>query len=150
MILTTLPTIPVQGQSIRTTNAAEFEPSTAKIGTLWQQFSTELATKLTESSNVYGLYTNYASDHNGAFDVVACASALNPKVTPALESFEIPAGHYLKFSASGTMPDAVIRLWGEVWDYFNNVDCPHQRSYTTDVEHYLSENDVAIYIAVTT
>lgn len=148
MTLTTLHAIHVNGYTVRTTNAAEFEPTTAKIGDLWQQFYAELAPKLTANSSIYGLYTNYASDHNGAFDVVAGASALKLEAASDVPAFKIPAGNYLKFSATGTMPDAVIQLWGDVWKYFSAADCPHQRAYTTDVEHYLSSNDVAIYIAI--
>lgn len=43
----------VSGLVVRTTNAAEMEPSTAKIGHLWAQFNKSVQAQLTETSKVY-------------------------------------------------------------------------------------------------
>ena len=47
------------GYSVRTSNLDEMQPETAKIGDLWAQFYSQQGSKLTERSNVYGVYTDY-------------------------------------------------------------------------------------------
>lgn len=148
MILQHIDGFEVSGLSVRTTNGDEMNPSTAKIGQLWETFYARAYPKLTAGANVYGVYTHYESDHMGAYDVMACsdrlpADALNGSVTS-----QIASGQYLTFTARGEMPQTVIQLWGTIWDYFSAGDCVHTRAYTTDFEHYLSEDEVAISIAV--
>ena len=138
----------VAGFVIRTTNADEMNPSTAKIGELWAKFYAEAISKLNEKSNVYGLYTNYESDFTGAFDVVACSDTLLPELLIDSTKFKVASGKYVTFSATGEMPKVVIDLWSEVWNYFGSESCPYERAYTTDFEHYKSANEVEISIAV--
>lgn len=138
----------VTGFFVRTTNAAEMNPETAKIGSLWERFYTNALPELTESSKVYGLYTNYESDVTGAYDVWACASNLPSELLKDSVQTKIEEGKYLTFSAKGQMPQVVIDLWGEVWNYFSSPNCPHSRAYTTDFEYYKSENEVEISIAL--
>ncbi len=145
MEINELEKINVTGISVRTTNANEMTPANAKIGALWEKFYTELAPKLSPNSQVFGLYTNYESDHTGAFDVVACSDVIN---TQELESFQVNSGKYLVFSGVGEMPQAVISLWGEVWNYFSSADCQYERAFTTDFELYKSETEIEIYIAI--
>ncbi|MCR9816756.1 GyrI-like domain-containing protein [Vibrio parahaemolyticus] len=112
----------VTGFVIRTTNAGEVNPSTAKIGELWAKFYSNAAPKLNEKSKVFGIYTNYESDFT--------------------------SGKYVTFAASGEMPQAVIDLWGKVWSYFSSENCLYKRAYTTDFEYYKSAHEVEIFIAV--
>ncbi|WP_028781322.1 GyrI-like domain-containing protein [Shewanella sp. 38A_GOM-205m] len=136
------------GFLIRTTNADEMNPSTAKIGNLWSKFYTDAAPKLNEKSKVYGLYTNYESDVTGAFDVVACSDTLSSEVLPEAVNVKVASGKYVTFSATGEMPQVVTDLWGEVWSYFSSESCLFERAYTTDFEYYKSENEVEISIAI--
>lgn len=138
----------VAGFLIRTTNADEVNPSTAKIGNLWAKFYANAAPKLNEQSKVYGLYTNYESDFTGAFDVIACSDTLSPEILPDSVKIHVAAGKYVTFAACGEMPQVVIALWGEVWRYFGSENCPHERAYTTDFEYYKSAHEVEISIAV--
>ncbi|EHH2451576.1 effector binding domain-containing protein [Vibrio vulnificus] len=138
----------VTGFVIRTTNADEVNSSTAKIGNLWAKFYTNAAPKLDEKSKIYGLYTNYESDFTGAFDVIACSDTLSPEILPDSVKVNVTSGKYVTFAASGEMPQAVIDLWGEVWNYFSSENCPHERAYTTDFEHYKSAHEVEISISV--
>lgn len=138
----------VTGLSVRTTNNKEMDPSTAKIGKLWEEFYKNCSSLLNNNSKVYGLYTNYESDATGEFDVIACSDTLSKEQLENSEEFHILSGKYLKFSGSGEMPQVVISLWGQVWEHFNSSNCPHTRAYTTDFEHYKSENEVEILIAV--
>ncbi|MEF1290152.1 GyrI-like domain-containing protein [Vibrio sp. M260118] len=137
----------VAGYSVRTTNLAEQEEGTAKIGHLWQRFFSEVAPSLDPGAKVYGLYTNYESDYTGEFDVIACSDCLISSDADFV-STQIATGNYLVFSAKGEFPTVVIELWKEVWAYFSDPNYPHQRSYNTDFEFYKSADEVEIYIGV--
>lgn len=145
MNISEINTISVAGISVRTSNSNEIEPSSAKIGPLWEEFYTKFGSKLTQNSRVFGLYSNYESDHTGAFDVAACSDVIDAQ---GLTDFQIPSGKYLVFSATGDMPQAVIDLWGEIWSYFDSQSCNLKRAFTTDFEHYKGEREIEIYIAV--
>lgn len=138
----------VTGFVIRTTNADEVTPSTAKIGRLWARFYENAAPKLNEKSKVYGLYTNYESDFTGAFDVIVCSDTLSPEELANSVKVTIDSGKYMTFYAAGAMPQVVINLWGDVWSYFGSKNCLHERAYTTDFEYYKSDNEVEIFISI--
>ncbi len=136
----------IAGISVRTTNAAEFNPATGQIAGLWGRFFSEglpdsLPGKRADSPN-YGVYSGYESDYMGAFDVTAGVAT-----TQSAGGLALQAGDYLVFSGTGPMPQTVLQTWGVVWQYFQsnpNV----QRSYATDFEAYLSPNKVEIHIGV--
>lgn len=138
--------IPVSGVMARTSNQAEMLPSTAKIGDLWAQFYSQHGSKLTEKSNVYGVYTNYDSDFSGDYSVYATADTFEGN--DSLTALTLSEGQYLVFSAEGEIPAAVIELWGHIWEYFSNGDAAFERAYTTDFEHFKSATSVDIYIAI--
>ncbi|MCE0495452.1 GyrI-like domain-containing protein [Vibrio salinus] len=138
----------VTGFAIRTTNADEMNPSTAKIGDLWAKFYANAMPELNEKSKVYGVYTNYESDFSGAFDVIACSDTVLPEKVSDSVRAGVVSGQYVRFSATGEMPQVVIDLWGEVWRYFGSENCAHERAYTTDFEYYKSANEIEIFIAV--
>lgn len=145
----------VHGLSVRTKNANEMAPATAKIALLWGDFYQHIIPKLKEASLSYGVYSHYESDFNGEFTVLAgadSASVVAAADREGLDSVVIASGTYLVFSKKGAMPQAVIEAWGDVWAYFSDKDCPHQRAYTADFEQYrsISEmSEVDIYIAIT-
>lgn len=133
------------GVCVRTCNADEMSESTAKLGKLWDEFYQTLGPKLSENAKVYGVYTNYESDENGAFDVFACSDVLDDD---AFKQVQTQAGQYLVFSKQGDMPAAVIELWGEIWRYFSAQDCPYKRAFLTDFEYYKTPNEIEIYIGI--
>lgn len=138
--------IAIAGISVRTTNAAEFNPVTGKIAGLWGRFFSEglfesLPGKLPDSP-VYGVYSGYESDYMGAFDVTAGVATTKPQGQLTLQT-----GDYLVFSGTGPMPQTVLQTWGLVWQYFQgNPDA--KRSYATDFEAYLGTDKVEIHIGV--
>lgn len=136
------------GFRVRTKNDDEMQPSTAKIGALWNKFYAEAAPKLSAASKVYGVYTNYESDYTGLYDIVACSDTLMPEDLKDSSQVAIQPGKYLTFSAQGELPQIVVGLWTQVWEYFNSKDCQHSRAYTTDFEYYKSPNEVEISIAI--
>ena len=102
------------GYSVRTSNLDEMQPETAKIGDLWAQFYSQQGSKLTERSNVYGVYTDYDSDFSGDYRVFAATdTSINDD---QLSSLSIAAGLYYVFSAQGELPNAIIELWGHIWE----------------------------------
>ena len=138
--------IAIAGISVRTTNAAEFSPATAKIAELWGRFFSEglydkLPGKLA-TSPVYGVYSNYESDYMGAFDVTAGVAA-----SPTQSQLMLQAGEYLVFSATGPMPQTVLQTWGVVWQYFQSHP-DVKRSHATDYEVYLGTDAVEIHIGI--
>lgn len=138
--------IAIAGIKVRTTNAAQFNPATAKIAGLWGRFfSEDLFNKLPgklATSPVYGVYSGYDSDYMGAFDVTAGVATAQTEGSLALQ-----AGEYLVFKGVGPMPQTVVQTWGIVWQYFqNNPDV--KRSYGTDYEAYLGTDTVEIHIGI--
>lgn len=142
---------PVAGLMVRTTNRAEQDPGTAKLGALWGRFFTEgladqIPSHLSEAG-LYGVYSAYASDHSGAYDVTAGVAVATPGGSSPWHHVTIQAGDYLVFTAKGAMPQAVIETWGGIWQFFQ--DHPEiARSYATDFEVYHGADEVAIHIGV--
>jgi len=164
-----------QGISARTTNLAETEYETAKLGRLWQKFYQNHFSHLSEGEDIYGVYHNYESeDLVGAFDVVASwkveseqaagqddsedNNVLSPEnILSAAHGSDvitvtIPAGKYLVFTEEGRMPNTVMNAWEKAWEYFHNPDCEHTRTYNVDFEHYIGGNlefgQVDLYIGI--
>lgn len=138
----------ITGICVRTSNASEFNPKTARIGALYQDFDQKVAVDYKRGARVYGVYYDYESDHLGEFSVLAGTDQLTEAPTEQLEQITLGRGDYLVFSAKGPVPQVVIDTWARVWDYFSNAESEHQRAYTTAFEHYKSQDEVDIYIAV--
>lgn len=139
----------LSGMTVRTQNSDEMKSETAKIAPLWQQFYQDFGAKLNQQTNVYGVYSNYESDHNSFYDISAALNGLPKEDLAGTETISIASGNYLVFSATGEMPQVVMGLWQEIWQYFEKGDATYQRAYTTDFEHYKSANEIEIYIAIT-
>lgn len=139
----------VSGLSVRTTNAAEHNPETAKIGSMWGEFFgkgfTESIQGKRADSAVYGVYSAYESDASGHFDVMAGVAV--DEASADFQSVTIEAGDYLVFEAQGPLPDAVIATWGKVWTFFEE-NPQIQRRYATDFETYTGPESVAIHIGI--
>ncbi|WP_295954221.1 effector binding domain-containing protein [Rhodoferax sp.] len=137
------------GITTRTTNAVEFSPATAKIAPLWQRFFSERVAQsvhgYTPQSALYGVYSGYASDAMGAFDL--SAAVLATEVPEGLDTVTVPARPYLVFEAQGPMPATVIALWAAVWQYFQGEPA-YARRYASDFEEYSGEGRIAISIGV--
>lgn len=132
----------VTGLTVRTKNSDEFNPETAKLPTLWQQF---YSSNPIPNTTIFGVYSGYESDANGFYDVTV--GTLNNNQGAELSVAKINSGNYLVFQGKGAMPQAVIETWKRVWDYFT-VDSPYQRCFMTDFEEYKNGDEVAIFIGV--
>lgn len=146
----------VVGFIARTCNQNEMEAKQAKIGKLWQTFFAQAGSKIDKNTKVYGVYTNYETDYHGYYDIIAGADTLSEtelaNTGEQVCSIQIKSGKYLTFSATGAMPETALTLWQEIWQYFDQPDCPHKRAYTTDFEYYKSksenESEIEISIAI--
>lgn len=141
-----------QGITVRTSNAEEMmagqENSPAKIASLWQAFQNQFGNKINDTTQIYGVYHNYESDLHGKFDVTACVAVDEKSLESELPTITLPTGTYLVFKKQGSMPQAVIDAWGEVWDYFTSTHCQHSRKYDVDFEKYIGNNTIEIYIGI--
>jgi|SRR5690606_15023896 len=150
MDIVTLNEKQIYGMSVRTTNAQEMNPETARIGKTWQTFDQEVSVDYQGGERVYGVYYDYESDASGEFNVLAGTE----KADEALEKVTIRSGKYLVFKGLASAPDdqarvqAVIKTWGEIWDYFNDPDSMYKRAFITDFEHYKNPTEIDIYISI--
>lgn len=147
-----LPEFKVVGIEIRTSNAAEMNAASAKIPGLWGRFYQEKipagVAHVKSDARAVGVYSKYASDHNGLYSVLAGVEVSTLDAIPeGMTGIVIPAGAYLVFAAQGSMPQALIETWGTIWTYFS-PELKYQRAYTYDFELYRAPDRVDIHIAV--
>lgn len=135
----------VAGHTARTANREERDPATARIGALWGRFFADPALQSlpqrSDSAHNYGVYSNYESDAQGAFDVTA-GVAVTQGGTVLVEG-----GDYLVWSGTGPMPRAVLGAWQRIWAYFE-AHPEIRRRHVSDFEAYTSPTDVKIWIGV--
>jgi len=147
----------VSGLKVRTTNACEMDFSASKIGPLWGEFFHNVAPEMAEGAVAYGVYSDYESDTSGEFTVLAGSPHLSKPA--GLSHVQVASGSYLKFSKQGEMPQAVIELWSEIWQYFvarknsrsddnSTASVSYTRAFNTDFEKYIDGHIVEIYIGV--
>ncbi|MBI1751834.1 MAG: effector binding domain-containing protein [Acidobacteria bacterium] len=137
----------VSGLGLRTRNAAEADPSTARIPGLWDRFMAEgLAERLGGSSPaVHGVYTAYESDQHGSYQVLAGVKVERP--VPGFDSIDIPPGRYLRFDGRGPLPQAIIETWARVWSHFEKPGAPGRR-FLADFETYGPGEAVSIHVSI--
>ncbi len=136
----------VSGLTVRTTNREEIDPTTARIGALWNRFfgeqTYESTPHRTGDARIFSVYSAYESDAHGAFDMTAGVA-----VSAGADSVAIESGDYLVFTGRGEMPQMVIATWQRIWQYFE-AHPRIVRRYRSDFEAYEGPDAVAIYIGV--
>lgn len=126
----------IVGYKTRTNNA-----NPEKIGALWGMFIAEVNPQFPH----YGVYYNFESDVHGDYDILA---GIEDEPHVPFESVTIQEGRYLKFSAKGELPEAVMQCWEQIWAYFQDPSIDERRAYDTDFEVYRSMHEVEVYIGV--
>lgn len=139
-----LDAIKLVGLTARTSNAAEMNPETAKIGATMQKFFTSKVRDAIlyrkNPSKIFSVYTNYDSDFTGDYtyflgEEVTQFSDINYMDTE-LETLIIPQQLYSKFtSRPGAMPQLVINMWQNIWS-MSAADLGGNRNYIADFEIY--------------
>ncbi len=134
----------VQGIKISTNNAVEMTAE-GKIPILWSTFYGQHYGQSLQGEPVYGVYSDYESDLNGQYSLLAGVKA--GEKNSAYTETHIESGNYMVFRAQGEAGEAAIAAWQDVWAYFANDKVGYQRAYTTDFEVY-GLDSIAIYIAI--
>ncbi|MEO6314377.1 MAG: GyrI-like domain-containing protein [Chitinophagaceae bacterium] len=119
---------------------------------LWHQFDDgNYAASITHklSNDIYGVYHQYDGDSGQPFSYfIGCKVAKDTAPPEGLVGLTIPAGTYEKISATGKMPDCVIKAWKDIWTAGLN------RTYHTDFEVYDDRSkdwnnaEVDVYVSV--
>lgn len=139
--ITTSPPMKLIGISARTSNADEFNPETAKIGATIQKYITEAVYDKIPNrktpGKAYCVYTEYESDHTGAYTYFIGEEVdTDSDVPEGLSTITIPAQSYAKFTTvSGQMPTVCINAWMDIWK-MTSEDFGGERNYSADFEVY--------------
>ena len=123
------------------------------LGELWQKFYVEnIPGKIPDAigDEVYSIYTDYETDYTGKYTAIIGLQVSSLEDIPeGLIGREFKGGTYTKFVAKGSMPNAVVDTWKEIWGKDNLLG----RKYTADFEVYGAQSqngensEVDIYIA---
>jgi predicted transcriptional regulator YdeE len=147
----------VIGIAARTNNATEAGPE-GVIPRLWQRAIQEHAIDHVSDktdSNLYAVYTDYASDANGDYTLVLGGKVRPGATAPAgMIAKAVPAGRYAVFSSErGPVAKVVVGTWLRIWTYYQSP-ANGQRAYRADFEVYderaadPNQAQVDIYIGV--
>ena len=128
----------VIGIATRTTNARESGPN-GVIPQQWQKFFQEgVLDKIPDKigSDIYAVYTDYASDHNGEYTFVIGAK-VKQGTAPAsgMVAETIPGGQYaVVTSEKGPLPQVIPAAWQRIFQL--ESDGRLHRAYKSDFELY--------------
>jgi predicted transcriptional regulator YdeE len=130
----------IAGIEVRTSNAKE-ATSEGVIGKEWQKFFQEgvlekIPNKL--DGNIYAVYSDYTSDHNGEYSLTIGAKvAEGSSVPPGLVLKTVPAGNYaILTSDKGPVAKVVTAAWRRVWGLEQKKSLGGTRAYKADFELY--------------
>src|ERR1700761_80846 len=126
----------VSGIHVRTTN--QENKAQQDIGSLWQRFMSEnLAAKIPDklSDDIYCVYTDYETDHNGWYTTVLGCRVTSPDSEQGLFSAFIPEGNYRLYKPNGEMPGCVLDTWMKIWE-----DCS-DRNFVADYDRYKADGN---------
>jgi predicted transcriptional regulator YdeE len=122
----------IVGIAVRTTNQnGEAEKD---IGALWKRFYAEDALLKIEgkiSEDLYCIYTDYETDHTGAYTTIL-GYRMRPGTLPPSGCVRkiILKSSYQVFISQGPLPDSVQQTWMNIW----NSDL--KRRFTADFDVY--------------
>jgi len=151
----------VGGIDVRTTNAAEMELATARIPALWERFTYEsLPGHIPGQTNpgvVLGLYSDFDSDADGAYTLMAgCEVSPESNMPAGLGTKSVPPAKYAVFtSEKGEIPTIIFNAWQEIWAMTPEQLGGH-RAYTGDFEVYderavnMNNAQIEIWISIHT
>ena len=131
--------ITIVGISARTNNADEMSGK-GVIGAMWGKFFQQgILQKIPDraDSNIIALYTDYESDHTGAYTFVLGARVNSAAHIPeGMVAKTVPAGKYTSFlSEKGEVSSVVPQAWQQIWKASHN-ELGGKRAFTADYEIY--------------
>lgn len=126
------------GIEARTTNAKE-ATGEGIIGKQWQKFFSEGYVQRIPNradGNIYALYSDYASDHNGEYSFLIGAKVKDGTTPPSgMVAKEVRAGKYAVIASDrGPFPKVVPAAWVKIFDLEGAGAL--KRAYHTDFELY--------------
>jgi predicted transcriptional regulator YdeE len=135
---TDVPGFTVIGISARTDNAKESTPD-GIIPKQWQKFFSEgMPAKIpdTNGANLYAVYADYASDHNGEYTYVVGAGVKDGTAAPSgMVVKRVLAGQYAVFTTEkGPFAKVVPAAWQRIFKL--EEEGKLKRAYKTDFEVY--------------
>lgn len=140
----------VVGEVVRTTNAAESDPSSAQIPGLWARVlgdSTLAGWPRRVGTDVFSVYFDYESDETGAYSVLVGVGADSDTDVPAgSSSVRLDETPRVAFPSAGPLPAGIIDAWGRVWSATASGEI--DRAFTTDVEVHRADGPAEILVAV--
>jgi len=132
------PEFSVIGIKARTNNAREMKGE-GDIPKQWARFFKEgIASQIPDKtdSNIYAVYTGYASDRNGDYDfIIGMKVGGVSDVPPGMVATKVPKGRYAVItSAKGPAEQVVPQAWQRVY----SLEDSHElvRAYKADFELY--------------
>jgi len=140
------------GIGVQTTN--ENNQAAKDLEELWKRFYQEgIMIRIPDAigSDIYTIYTDYEKDYTDKYTAMIGLKVKSLTDIPTVFiGREFGGGNFAKYTAKGTMPDAIIHTWMQIW----SDDTQLNRSYDYDFEVYGSKSDngenseVEIYVSV--
>jgi predicted transcriptional regulator YdeE len=129
----------MMGIAVRTSNAEQMTPD-RPIGKQWERLFKEgvlAAIPNKADTNIVALYTEYASDKDGAYTYVLGARVTKVESLPAgMVAKNVPAGRYAVFTSErGAVQKIVVEIWQRVWATPKSA-LGGDRTYKSDYEVY--------------
>jgi predicted transcriptional regulator YdeE len=156
-----LPIINLVGIKVRTNNANEMNPESAKIKATMDQYFGGISQEIQNKKNpgvIFSVYTEYESDFTGDYTYFIGEEVLSlDDVDSNLAILQIPIQNYVKFTnGHGKIPDIVIDAWQDIWkmESEKSDDLVGERAYIADFEiydercHDLQNAIVDIYVGI--
>jgi len=144
------PSFMIIGIECRTKNGADY--AAVDIPAHWEKFkSQDIYNKVPNkvSDECYGLYTNYESDHMGAYSlIIGYRVSSIDEIPEGMVGRVIPESAYAVFDVSGEFPKSLIATWEKIWSLNLN------RAYTGDFELYTekfmqnTDRPLEVYISI--
>jgi predicted transcriptional regulator YdeE len=133
-----LPGFLVIGIEVRTTNAKE-ATADGLIPQQWQKFFQEgIQGKIPNQigGNIYAVYSDYASDHNGEYDFLIGAMVKEGSVAPdGMAAKALPGGRFAVLTTNkGPLPKVVPQAWQRIFKLEDEKKL--HRTYKADFEVY--------------
>ncbi len=136
----------ISGISDTTNNEFELSEENGKIVKLWDDYVEKNAYGATfnkaNKDEMYAVYSDYESGVNGNYKVTIGVEVTKPKNAIVIED-----KRYLVFTKKGELPNIVVELWKEIWDYFEE-NSEYERVFTIDFERYKKEDEIEIFISI--
>jgi predicted transcriptional regulator YdeE len=111
----------VIGHSIRTNNADEADPETAKIPGLWDlvrsQSLEELIPGAIDPETLVAVLSAYESDYRGDYsELVGHQARTLAELPEGMAGLAVASGSYAEIAVEGPLPYALIATWQQVWE----------------------------------